>query len=801
MTFDFKLALRGLRRSPGLLAAAILTLALGVGANVAIFSVIESSLLRPLPFRDPGRLAVLWEANPKMEGFLARRLPVAGRNFSEWRHRLTAFEQIESLRRSSENLTGNGRPEAVNVARVTSGFFQLFGRGPAQGRAFRQSDALSGSSGVAVVTAPLASRRRVALNDKLIVDGGTYTVVGIMPADFHLPALWQGREELLPDIYVPVAEDLAPPTNGELRRNYVFGRLRPGASLDLAGAQMSAAQQALAKTYPRLDSGFGANLFSITDEDLAPATRSTVLALQLAVLFVLLIACANVAHLMLTRVAAQSRDIAMRSALGASPALILRSALAECALIGAAGGILGLAVARAAIIAIDRLAPEASYHLHELSLDWRVFVFALAVTLFATLSFGITPAIAASRVNLRQALSQDARAGASRSTRRIHAFLIGAETAFAVILLAGAGLMLRSMVKLMDVNPGFRPSHVLTERIQLPATRYPGNPQVRAFCNQLLERVSAVPGVETAALATSLPMNDTLAIASYRLSDQPEPKPGERTMADYKGVSENYFQAIGATLLRGRLFIAADALADSPQTVIINDALAHQLSRFGDPLGRSLVIGPGPKIVIGIVAGARQMGLDTPERPEMFLPTRTIASMSLILRTTIDPKSAAGPAVASVWAIDPEQPVTRVWSLQEHLRRAMGQRRFDTALFAAFAALAILLAALGLYGVLSHAVAQRRHELGIRLALGAQPKAVKWLVIRGAMPPAVAGVIAGLSGAFLLTRAMESLLFEVAPADPLTFAGSAASLLLVAAFAAWLPGVRAARTNPMSALR
>jgi putative ABC transport system permease protein len=808
MRYDLQFALRGSLRNPGLIAAAIVTLALGTGANTAIFSVIDSTLLRPLPYRDPAQLMVLWESNPKIEGFLGQRVPVAGRNFSEWRNRLQSFDQIEALRRSSENLTGWGRPETLAVARVTPGFFRLLGRGAWLGRTFQRDEA-AGSAAIAVVSAAFFVRKfsdgrrgfRSGGERKLILNGAPYQIVGVMPADFHLPALWQGYEEILPDVWLPAPPDLAPPIAGESRRNYVFGRLRDGVSIEQARVELATLTRQLEKEHPRLNCGFGSSVFPIAVEDVGPATRRTVFALQIAVIFVLLIACANVAHLLSARTAGRARDIAIRAALGASRARLVRAALAESLLIGSFGGALGIALARSGIAAIDFLAPEAAYHLHELTLNWRVLAFSSAITFFATVLFSLAPTLAAMSANLRDALSHDGRAGAGRTMRRAHGALIAAETAFAVILVAGAGLMIRSMANLLHVDPGFRATHVLTQRIQLPQTRYPTPASVGEFCNRLLDRVGAVSGVQAAAISTSLPMHDTLSLAPYRLANQPDPRPGERTIADFKGVSEDYFAAIGATLLRGRVFTRQDAMAESPQVAVINDALASQLSRFGDPLGRALLVGTGSKIIVGIVAGSRQTGLDAPQRPEIFLPTRTIALMSLALRTSGDPMAVAKAAAAAVWALDPEQPVTKVRTLEEVMRSGLGQRTFDTALFAGFAALALSLAAIGLYGVLSHSVALRTREMGVRMALGAQPTRMKWLVLRDALRPTLAGIIAGTAAAFTLTHLMSAIVFGVNASDPPTFAITAAMLLAVAAAASYIPGARAARLDPLTALR
>ncbi len=804
MNFNFR-ALRCFRRMPGAITAAILTMALGAGANIAMFSVLESSLLRPLPYRDPARLMVLWEANPKLEGFVAGRLPVADRNFIEWKHRLHSFQQMEALRRSAENLTGMGRPENVVVARVTPGFFGLFGRGASRGRTFQTGEGAPGKDGIAVISAAFFAQQlrgdARALGRKLTINGATYLIVGVMTADFHLPALWQGREEMRPDIWLPMPADAAPPAAGAARRNYVFARLGDGVSVAQARLELSELSRRLEREYPAIDAGFGSNVFPVAVEDVGPTTRRTLLSIQAAVIFVLLIACANVANLLLTRASGRARETAVRAALGASRWRIACEAMVESVWIGVIGGALGVGLARATIGAIDSLAPESAYHLHELALNWRVLACALATILGSALLCGAAPALAASSVNLREALSHDNRTGSGRGMQRVRSGLAVAETALALILVTGAGLMIRSMAKLLDVDPGFRPAHVLTLRLHRPDARCLNEAQVREFCGRLLAEVSALNGVTSAAISTGLPLGDSLALAPYSLAGDRQPRPGERPMADFKGVSEDYFRTVGSGLHRGRGFTVQDALAGSPQVVIVNEALASQLGRRGDPLGRPLVVGTGPKTIIGIVADTRQIGLDSPGRPEMFLPTRNISAIALTVRTTGDPLAAAKRVTDAVAAIDPDQPVTNVRSLEAQISRSLAERRFDAALFAGFAALALLLAALGLFGVLSHSIELRTREMGIRMALGARPWSVRWLVLRGALKLTLTGIVVGGAGALGLMRCMAGLVFGVSTADPATFVGTAAALLATAILASWLPGARAARLDPLTALR
>jgi predicted permease len=808
MLSDLRYALRGFRRSPRLIATATLAIGLAAGVNTAIFSATDAVLLRPLPFREPDRLAVLWESNPKMEGFLAQRLPVAGRNFVAWKGRLHSFEQIEGLRRSWESLTGSGTPENISVARVTPGFFRMLGRNAAWGRTFESGEGEAGTSRVVVLSAAFFAGKlhgdQRALGRKLILNGTPNSIIGVLPADFRLPALWQGHEEMRPDVWLPSAADVTLPVAGASRRNYVFARLRGGISIEQARVELSALTQNLALEDPRLDSGFGANAFPVAVEDVNPSLRRTALTLEGAVCFVLWIACANVANLLLARAAGLVHEAAIRAALGASRWRVLRAAFAESLPIAVSGGVLGVGLARVAMEAMDRLAPASAYPLHRLSLNWRVLGFSLATVLGSVLLSGLAPAVAAWSLNPRAALSQNARSGAGRLTQRLRNGLLMAETAFALILLAGAGLMVRGLTNLLHVEPGFDPAHVLTLRVFLPVSRY-REPQVSEFCGRLLADVSALPGVRSAAISSSLPLMDALSLAPYRLASEPEPPGGERAMADFKAVSEDYFRVTGTWLLRGRAFTRRDALAAAPQVVIVNDALATQLARrmplHADVVGRALLVGGSPKIIVGIVAGARQMGLDSPSRPEMFLPTRSIASMTLLLRVQGDPMRHARSATEAIWAIDPDQPVSNVRPLESQIRLSAAQRRFDTALFAAFAGVALLLAGLGCYAALSHSVALRRREMGVRMALGAQPASVKWLAVRGALRITLAGIAMGMAGALALARCMKALVFGVNTADPATFLVAAAVLLSTSALAGYIPGARAARQSPVDLLR
>jgi len=808
MLADLRFALRTFRRSPGLIAAAILATALGVGANTAIFSVIQAVLLRPLPYRDSGRLVMVWEKNPIFKGFLAERLPVAGRNYVEWKRRAQSFSGMAAMQEARFELTGTDKPEELPAVRVTPDFIPLLGRTTVQGRPFLPEETVAGKDRVVLLSYTFFQRRfgadPHAVGRSMALNGTSYTVIGVLPRDFHLPALFQGFDVRRPDVWLPLGETFNA-DNENNRVNYVIARLRDGVSTRQARAEMVVLARGLERQYPKIDTGFSASLFPLSVEDVSPATGRTVLALQVAVGFVLLIACANVANLLLARAAGRGREMAVRAAMGATRGRLTRQSLAESVLLGAAGGLLGILLAVGAMAGIKALAPADNYHFHEVGLNWAVLAFGIGVAAVSGLIFGLAPALGASAANLQETLTQDGRAGVGRRARRLSSSLVVAEVALALVLLAGAGLMLRSLGKVLNVNPGFQADHVLSMHVRLPAERYPNDDAVRAFTGRLLDGASQLPGAESAAVASGLPLLDSLTVSPFRMEGEPPPEPGRAPETDVKLVSEDYFRTIGTPILRGRGFTRQDADAAGSKVVILTDSLARQISPRGDALGRALVIGGNtqgtPVTVIGIVPDTHEMGLDEPPRPEMFLPGHAIRDMALLLRTKGDPMALAGAVRAAVSSIDKDQAVVDVKPLAEHLHGTTAQRRFDTLLFAGFAGLALLLAAVGLYGVLSYSVMLRTREIGVRMALGAQSGDVVRLILRRGLLMTLAGTLLGAAGALELTQLMQSLVFGMRASDPLTFAAVAAVLLLVAAAASYVPARRASRMDPIRALR
>jgi putative ABC transport system permease protein len=807
MLTDLLFAVRTFRRTPMLIMAAVLAIALGIGANTAIFSVVQAALLRPLPYRDVGRLVMVWQKNPVFGGFLAERFPVSKRNFAEWKQQASSFGGMEALTDGVFDVSGGGRPEDVPGARITPGFLPLLGRAPAIGRGFAPDEGVAGKDQVALISHAFW-RRRFGGDPRIVgrplqMAGRAYSIIGVLPADFHLPANFEGFDVERPDVWLPLSaapagrdEDLSPELS-------VYARLRDGVSVEHARAEMVAVSKRLEEKYPQQNKGYSASVWPLTVEDISPKTRGTVLALEIAVGFVLLIACANVANLLLARAAGRAREMAIRAAIGATRWRLARQALTESLVLSLSGGALGIGLAAGAMRGIDALAPEDNYHYHEIGLDWTVLLFAAALACLSGVVFGLLPALAGGSGSLNDALAQGGRAGVNRRSRRLRSALVVSEVAAAVALLAGAGLMLRSLAAVLGVAPGFDPSHVLTAQFRLPDHRYADGKRQRAFCDQLLDRAARLPGVESASISTGLPMLDSLSIRTFR----PDAGSRDPVETDVKLVSEDYFQTAGAPILRGRGFARKEAEAADAKVVMVNEAFARKFFPGVDSIGRRLLFGDpqgadaDARQIIGVVADSHELGLETAARPEVFIPTRQIQEIRLMLRTKGEPLALSNPLTAMVQSIDPDQGVTRVKTLAAHYRSTMDQRRLDTLLFGGLAGLALLLAAVGLYGVLSYTVTLRTREIGVRVALGAQAGDVLRLVLRNGLALTLLGVAIGGAGALALTRLMRGLVFGVSPSDPLTFAAVPAVLIGVAMAACYAPARRASAVDPIESLR
>jgi putative ABC transport system permease protein len=766
MLQDLRYALRTLRKKPLFTVVAVLALALGFGANTAIFSVINAVILHPLPFRDADRLVAIREKNPALEGFIAERFPAALKNYNEWKKESRSFEAMGTFHDRSMNLTGFDKPEEVSTAVATPDFFAVLGVQPTLGRAFTDREA-SGDQRVAVLSAAFHKRRfggsREVLGQTLTLNGAVYTIAGVLPAPFQLPALWEGLDLKKPDVWLPLNVNVKEKEEGN-KTNFVFARLRPGVVLDRARSEMNVIGKRLESRFAEINEGFGINVSPLINEDVGPAMHRGAVILQFAVGFVLLIACANVANLLLTRAAA-------RMALGATRGDIVRQVLIESLLLGGLGGGVGILIGVWVISIIGKFAPDDAYHLHELHLNVGILAITFGMVFLAALLFGLAPAWYSASQNVNETLAKGGRSGSGGVSRRLRSSLVVSEVALATL------------------------------HVRLPESKYSKPEQIKLFCDQLLAKVANVPGVQASGIATGLPMLDSISISGIEVEGRPE-RQRETPVTDVKHVSEGYFDAIRQRIVRGRGFTRQEAEKSDPTVVVVNETLAKQLWHGQNPLGSVVRLNGKQRLtVIGTAADTHQMGMDTPARPEADIPNRTIGAMALVVRTSGDLMRLSPSITAQVYSIDKDQPVSDIAALDERTAEGNAQRRFDAFLFGAFAGLAVLLAAIGLYGVLSYGVTQRTREMGIRMALGADRGDVTRLVVGNGFLLVSIGLVIGLAGAFALTRLMSSLVFGITTMDPLSYVGAVVVLAPIALLASYIPARRAARIDPMVSLR
>jgi putative ABC transport system permease protein len=810
---DLRYALRTMRWNPGFALTAVLTLALGIGGNSAMFTVIRGALLKPLPYRDPDRLVRLSaddaQANAKDVGFNQIRydeLSTTAQSFSEIGVFFTAREDM--------TLAGSGEPESVpesiKAARVSASFLRVLGIRPAMGRGFLPEEDAPGGRAVLMISAELWQRRFSA--DPLIVgkvvtlNSMPNTIVGVLPAGFAFPQAGMDAWVTRPSEYSGV-----PPytwrSNGYL---VGFARLKPGVSLEQARAELDVLSRQYGIAHPT-ESRSTLRIALLRDQ-LVANVRVMLWMLFGAVGFVLLIACANVASLLLARATSRSREFAVRAALGAPRGRLIGQLLTESLLLAGVGGLIGIALARWAVEALLRADALNLPRVGEMRLDPLVLGFTTGLSIVSGVLFGLFPSLNASRPDLADALRASGEASASpaqKSARIISArgLLVVAQVALSVILLIGASLLLESFAHLTGVDPGFRPANLLTMQIALPLSRYDGRKQ-RAFFEELIERVQAVPGVGGVTVTRTLPMTARIATA-IAIVELPAVELKDRPQAQMQTITPGYFQTLGIALRRGRPFNDADRPESSGIPLIVNESLVRRFwpayPHGQDPIGQHILIGSGKKgcEIVGIVADVHERGLDTNAMPELYLPLadNPVQTGALVVRTNGDPHRFVNSVRAQVLAIDPDQAVSNVRTMDEMIERSLGQRRLVLVLLGSFAATALLLAVIGIYGVVSYSVVQRTKEMGIRRALGAQPGDILRLVLGQSLGLALGGVAIGVGGAFALTHVMTSLLFHVSPTDPLSFAGIALVFLAVAAVAGYIPARRATRIEPLAALR
>jgi predicted permease len=797
LILDLRYAVRTLTRSPGFTLVAVLTLALGIGANSALFSVINAVLLRPLPFRDPGRLVTLWESDPR-HGL--EREPVSPSNYLDWRAQSRTLEDVAAYRYWGFVLTGGGEPERLAGARVSASLFPLLGVRLAAGRAFGADEDRFGSAAVAVISDALWRRRFGAdpnvVGRSLTLNGGSYPIVGVLSPDAKLPDA---------DVWVPLALEPYALTQRGARSLTVVARLRPGATLDQARAELHAIAGRTSQVFPA-SAGWDVAVIALKDR-LVAGVRPTLFLLWTAVGFVLLIACANLANLMVARALAREHEMALRTVLGAGRSRLVRQLLTESVLVALAGGATGLLLAWLGVEALLRLNLSNLPRTSEIAVDGSVLAFTLALSIVTGLAFGLVPAWHAAAPDPGRSLKESGRATDGVRLSAFRSAAITAEVAIALVLLVGAGLLARSLARFQAVDPGFLTSHVLTMSVSLPDSRYGEGSQKAAFFGQLLDRVGRLPGVTAAGLVSHLPL------AGRRLSADVRPERGVAEspalpVADYVSVTPGYFRAMGIPLLEGRQLSERDG-PEAPPVVIISDVLARRLWPGASPVGQRVIVGSTigadttPREIVGVVGSVRASGLESDPGPAVYAPyaQNPWPTMSVVVRSSADPVQLAAAARLQVLAVDAEQPVYNVRTLDDVLGASLAVRRVQMLLLGAFALAALALAAIGVYGVVAQAVRRRTHEIGVRVALGAQRRDVLKLIVGQGMRPVGIGVLAGGAAAVASGRLLRGLLFGVTPADPATFLAAALFLWLVALIACALPARRAANVDPVVALR
>jgi putative ABC transport system permease protein len=798
---DFRYAGRSLARSPSFTVVAVAVLALGIGATSAIFSLVSAVWLKPLPFADAERLVTLWVDLTVVGG--PPRIQVAPAHYVDWQQRAQSFESMTAIEPVSFNLTGDGgEPERLTGVLTSENLFETIGLQPLLGRTYVPGDA---ADNAVVVSEGFWLRRLggdpAAVGRTITLDGSPHLVVGVVPRDFRFP---EGEN----DVFVPTV--FAPEVLARTQSLYwyIVAKLRPGVSVEAAQAEMNAVAAALNADSPNTGRGAVANVVPLHAQ-LAGTVTPTLTALLGAVALVLLIVCANVANLMLARSTVRQKELAIRKALGAARGRLLRQLLAESTVLAGMGVVVGSVIAVACFGYLARLIPSTLPASATVGLDLRVVAFTIATAFGTVLLFGVGPAFAAARRDFGTAFGR-AVGAYSRRAQRLRAALVVAEIALTVVLLAGAGLLLRSYLAVLAVDPGFATERLLVAETVLPATRYPDPVSRDAFYTQALERIRALPGVEGAGYTSYAPLMFDGGVARVLVEGRPPPEPSAhaRSMAVNRGASAGYFEALGVPLVSGRLIDDRD-VRGAARVAVINESMARVHWPDEDPIGKQFSLGlpgGGPMTVVGVVADVRQMGLDVPANPELFMPLDqvTIPFMwprQLVVRTAGDPIALAPALRRAVWDVDPNQPVSNVRAMSEVLDAELANRNTQLTLLGAFALLALVLAAVGLYGVLSYTVSQSTNEIGLRMALGARQKTVVGSVVRSALATALVGIGVGLVAAYALTRTIASFLYGVSPTDPATAVTVAGVLLLVAAFAALVPAFRAASVNPMTALR
>ena len=802
---DVRYGLRVLRKQPGFAAVAVLALALGIGANTAIFSVVNGVLLRPLPYADPDRLVMVWERNiPRNRATNV----VSPANYLDWTRQTQTLDPMAAISTNNQrNLTSQGEPRVLEAQFVTVSFFNVLGVQALRGRTFTEEEGRPGNEQAVILSHRLWQQlfggKDEILSQAITLNGRSYTVVGVMPADFY----FMNKDT---EIWLPIALDPAVDYRATTGRYLMsVARLKPGVTHDQAQAEMEGIAAQLEQTHQKFNAGWSVNLVPL-HEQIVGDIRPIILLLLGAVGFVLLIACANVANLLLARAATRQKELALRTALGAGRMRIIYQLMVESVLLATFGGALGLLLAYWGLKLLVAVSPDNIPRLNEIAIDWSVLVFTIIISFLTGMIFGLVPALQSSKPDLNATLKEGGRgtkvAGSSRVLRNL--FVI-AEVALSLVLLIGAGLMIKSFLRLQNVSPGFRTENVLTLKLQLPGSKYGQETQRITFFKQLEDRLRALPGVESVGAINFLQLAGQRSATSFTITDRPEPPPGEKPVTDVRVVTPSYFDAMAIPLIKGRMLDERDT-AKSPRVLLINETMARQYWPDEDPLGKRVIISwdsDEPDEIVGIVGDIRDMGLNLEVKPTIYWPhaREPYFFMNYVLHTRTDPKALASAAQAEVRALDPEQPIAEISTMEDVLSESISLPRFNMLLLVIFASVALVLAVVGIYGVIAYSVTQRTHEIGIRMALGAQSLDILKMVVGQSMLLTGIGLVIGVAGAVglsvVLSNIMSGLLFDVGTTDFMTFALVSLVLATAAMVATIFPARRATKVDPMVALR
>jgi putative ABC transport system permease protein len=808
---DLRYGWRTLTKSPGFTSVAVVTLALGIGASSAIFSLINAVLLRPLPFKEPERLVSIWERRASSN---EANLPISGHEFAAWRDRSQSFDGLSIFQGAGFNMTGAGDAVSVNALEGSADCLAVLGVQPLLGRTFLPGEDEPGSPKVAVLSEGFWKRQFASDSDivgkAITLSDKSYTIVGIIPAlDF------------IPDVLLPIN------LSGEIQKvgkhnHQVIGRLKPGVTIEEAQAEVSQIAGQLEQQFPNNNVGHGVHIVSLR-QDAVGDVQAPLLILFGAVAFVLLIACVNVANLLLSRAASRQKEIAIRTAMGAQRARLIRQLLTESCLLSVIGGGVGLLLALWVVELLTKIKAVKIPRIEHVNIDGRVLAVTIGLALLSGFITGLAPALRSSRQNLVDLMKEGTRTSASRARRRIGNYLVVIEVALALVLLAGGGLMVKSFVRLISVDPGFDPHDVLSVNLSLPGPRYPKPQQQIRFYEELMGRIKSLPGVEIVGATSQTPLRPGDSWSFFSIEGRPPAAPGQETNAAIRSVSADYFRAMRIPLRKGRYFTDADARIALPvmrwyeqqpypehynesqpaPVVMINETMARIYFHDEEPIGKRLRIVASPWLtIVGVVGDVHHTGLNTRPNPEMYMSDlqEPSSSMTVMVRTSGDPVSLAGSIREQVVAVDKDEPVA-LTTMDQIFSDSVGGQRFNMMLLNIFAAVALVLSVLGVFGVINYSVAQRTKEIGIRIALGASRRDIFRLVVGEGMAVALVGVGAGLAGAYALTRLIAGLLFGVSPTDPITFLAVSVLQAGVALLASYIPARRAMKVDPMIALR